>query len=52
MNGVALDVPVIRYSDILRGGTLRFVMGPKPSRWGAGWKPASIREEMKAGKPQ
>jgi predicted alpha-1,2-mannosidase len=48
LNGVALEVPMIRYTDIARGGTLRFVMGPAPSKWGAGWKPASIREEMAA----
>ena len=50
LNGVALDVPVIRYQDIVRGGTLRFVMGAAPSRWGAGWKPGSLREGMAAGK--
>ncbi len=50
LNGVALEVPVISYRAIVGGGTLRFVMGPKPSSWGAGWKPASIREEMAAGK--
>jgi predicted alpha-1,2-mannosidase len=48
LNGVALDVPVIRYRDIVRGGTLRFVMGPAPSKWGAGWKPASLRDGMAA----
>ena len=48
LNGVALEVPVISYGEILRGGTLRFVMGSKPSRWAAGWKPLSIREQMGA----
>jgi len=48
LNGVALHVPVIRYGDIVRGGTLRFVMGASPSKWGAGWRPASLREGMKA----
>ena len=48
LNGVALEVPVIRYRDILSGGTLRFVMGPAPSKWGAGWKAASLREGMPA----
>jgi len=46
LNGVALDVPVISYREIVRGGTLAFVMGPKPSRWGAGWRPGSVREMM------
>ncbi len=48
LNGVALEVPVISYGEILRGGTLRFVMGAAPSRWGAGWKAMSIREQMGA----
>jgi predicted alpha-1,2-mannosidase len=48
LNGVPLDVPMIRYTDIVRGGTLEFVMGAAPSRWGAGWKPASLREVMAA----
>jgi predicted alpha-1,2-mannosidase len=48
LNGKALEVPVISYREIVRGGTLKFVMGPKPSTWGAGWKPASLREGMAA----
>ncbi|MFE1289847.1 glycoside hydrolase domain-containing protein [Streptomyces sp. NPDC058751] len=28
------------YSQIVSGGTLEFAMGPEPSRWGAGTKPA------------
>jgi putative alpha-1,2-mannosidase len=39
---------VISYREIVRGGTLRFVMGATPSKWGAGWKPASVREMMAA----
>jgi predicted alpha-1,2-mannosidase len=48
LNGVGLEVPVISYREIVRGGTLRFVMGATPSKWGAGWKPASVREMMAA----
>jgi len=50
LNGVALEVPEISYREIVRGGTLEFVMGARPSKWGAGWKPASLREMMAAGK--
>ena len=48
LNGVALEVPVISYAEIVRGGTLRFVMGARPSKWGAGWRPGSMREGMAA----
>src|ERR1700753_12146 len=33
LNGKPLESPVVRYSDMLKGGTLRFVMGAQPSRW-------------------
>lgn len=46
LNGKALTIPVIRYSDLVGGGELRFVMGAKPSKWGAEWNPPSLREEM------
>jgi predicted alpha-1,2-mannosidase len=42
LNGTPLTVPVIRYSDIERGGTLSFTMGPAPSRWAADWKPVPL----------
>jgi predicted alpha-1,2-mannosidase len=48
LNGVALTVPEISYAEIVRGGVLEFVMGATPSRWGGGWKPASVREGMGA----
>jgi predicted alpha-1,2-mannosidase len=38
LNGKPLTVPVISYRDIVAGGTLEFVMGPKPSTWGAAWR--------------
>ncbi len=42
LNGSALNIPVITWEQIQAGGTLHFVMGPKPSRWGSGWRPASV----------
>jgi predicted alpha-1,2-mannosidase len=39
LNGKPLTAPVIRYDDIMAGGSLRFVMGPDPSRWAAAWLP-------------
>jgi predicted alpha-1,2-mannosidase len=48
LNGKALTVPEISYAEIVRGGRLEFVMGASPSKWGAGWKPASLREGMGA----
>ena len=44
LNGVALERPVISYREIVRGGRLVFVMGARPSKWGAGWKPRPLRE--------
>lgn len=41
LEGKALEIPVVRYEQIEAGGTLEFVMGPKPSRWAADWKPKS-----------
>ncbi|MCE5268274.1 MAG: glycoside hydrolase family 92 protein, partial [Planctomycetaceae bacterium] len=35
LNGDPLNTPFLKHSDIVRGGQLRFVMGPKPNpRWG------------------
>ena len=36
LNNQPLDAPMIRHADIAAGGTLRFVMGPRPSAWGTG----------------
>lgn len=38
LNGQPLDVPVLTHAQIMDGGELDFVMGPEPSRWGAGWR--------------
>jgi putative alpha-1,2-mannosidase len=38
LNGKPLDRPVVRYSEIMQGSTLEFVMGPKPSKWASQWR--------------
>jgi predicted alpha-1,2-mannosidase len=38
LNGKPLHQPLVRYDEIMRGGTLEFVMGPKPSSWAAAWR--------------
>jgi predicted alpha-1,2-mannosidase len=38
LNGKPLDQPVVRYAEIVRGGTLEFVMGPEPAPWAANWR--------------
>jgi putative alpha-1,2-mannosidase len=50
LNGKPLTVPVLSYRDIVAGGTLEFVMGPKPSTWGASWraKPVAAAETARA----
>jgi len=42
LNGKPLDVPVLRWEDIVGGGSLRLVMGPEPSKWAAGWTPMPL----------
>lgn len=42
LNGTPLEQPVITWEQIQAGGELHFVMGPKPSRWSASWKPSII----------
>lgn len=42
LNGEALDIPVITWEQIKAGGTLHFVMGRTPTKWGANWRPALI----------
>src|SRR3954451_11986589 len=38
LNGRPLDIPVITWEQIQAGGTLRFVMGQQPSKWGSDWR--------------
>ena len=42
LNSNPLDKPVITWEQILSGGTLTLVMGPKPSHWAANWKPTPL----------
>ncbi len=42
LDGKKLDVPVITWEQIQGGATVKFVMGPKPSKWGSGWRPELI----------
>jgi predicted alpha-1,2-mannosidase len=42
LNGQPLEQPVVSYGQIMAGGTLDFVMGPKPSRWSAAWRAQSL----------
>ena len=51
LDGKPLQVPVIAYTDILRGATLRFAMGPQPSHWAADWRPLSIEKAPHAEMP-
>jgi len=46
LNGRPLTTPVLRWEDIMSGASLRFVMGPSPSRWAADWKPAPLSEML------
>ncbi|HEY1745000.1 MAG TPA: GH92 family glycosyl hydrolase [Granulicella sp.] len=46
LNGKPLTIPVIRYEDILAGASLKLVMGPSPSRWGADWTPTPLSESL------
>jgi predicted alpha-1,2-mannosidase len=45
LNGRPLDAPVVRYADIVRGGVLEFVMGPKPSQWAAAWRAKPVVQQ-------
>jgi len=42
LDGKPLHIPLITWEQIQSGATLRFRMGPKPSRWGSDWRPALI----------
>jgi predicted alpha-1,2-mannosidase len=42
LDGKPLNDPVITWEQIQSGATLKFRMGPKPSRWGSDWQPAAI----------
>lgn len=42
LDGKPLNDPLITWEQIQSGATLKFSMGPKPSRWGSAWAPAPI----------
>jgi predicted alpha-1,2-mannosidase len=42
LNGRALTGPWVRHQDLLRGGTLAYVLGSKPSTWGRDNRPPSV----------
>jgi predicted alpha-1,2-mannosidase len=42
LDGRPLNDPLITWEQIQSGATLKFKMGPKPSRWGGDWQPAPI----------
>lgn len=42
LDGKPLNEPLITWEQIQSGATLKFRMGPAPSRWGSDWRPAAI----------
>ncbi len=42
LDGKPLNEPLITWEQIQSGATLKFRMGPRPSRWGSSWRPAPI----------
>src|SRR6185312_13105449 len=42
LNGKALNIPVVRYSDLQAGGTLKFKMGATKSSWASDWQPKPL----------
>jgi putative alpha-1,2-mannosidase len=42
LDGKPLNDPLITWEQIQSGATLKFIMGPKASRWGSNWQPAII----------
>jgi predicted alpha-1,2-mannosidase len=42
LNGQPIEAPVISHAQIMAGGELDFVMGPKPSHWAAQWRPQPL----------
>ncbi len=43
IDGQPLNEPLLTWEQIQSGATVKFRMGPKPSRWGSDWQPAAIR---------
>jgi putative alpha-1,2-mannosidase len=42
LDGKLLNIPLLTWEQIQAGSTLRFVMGPRPSKWASQWRPALI----------
>jgi predicted alpha-1,2-mannosidase len=42
LNKKSLAIPVLHYSDIVSGATLKLVMGAEPSQWASTYKPAPL----------
>jgi putative alpha-1,2-mannosidase len=42
LNSRPLDIPVVTWDQIQSGATLVFQMGPNPSQWADGWRPAPV----------
>ena len=45
LDGKPLNIPLITWEQIQSGATLKFRMGPTPSRWGSDWQPPPITIE-------
>ncbi len=45
LDGKPLNDPLITWEQIQSGATLKFKMGPTPSRWGSDWRTAEIRSK-------
>ena len=42
LNGVEYNKTTLSHFDLIRGATLDFEMGPKPSKWGTGEGPSAV----------
>ena len=42
LNGKALNKPVLTWEQLQAGGTLHFVMGAQPSKWGSSYRPTPV----------
>jgi predicted alpha-1,2-mannosidase len=47
LDGKPLNEPIITYAQIMHGATLKFTMGPQPSKWASDWHPKPILTSTK-----
>ena len=47
LNGKPLAIPMISWEQIQSGATLRFIMGPKPSKWASTWRPSDVEMSLR-----